>query len=208
MVDKKTVAQILGENLKRIRLEKGVSRKELAAAIGVSEVSVSQYENGVISPTFERLFAIADFLKVSVVSLTGENDFSDNIPNIEKKIFEYRLDRAMKMAKAATYFPEILSTGKVVMTISNEIDHWENGTIAFSGGRNIEFKDKENFVDEMETTQIMALTFDLTFNEAMLLTQEQHRRKDQTKPKLTPNMQKIIRAVAEQEKAINKTPAE
>lgn len=198
MTDKKTVNKILGENIKRVRTEKGVSRKDLAAAVKTTDINFGKYERGDALPPLDKIFEIADFLKVPITDLTGGNP-----KFIDDKIFEYRFNRAMKMATAASYFPEILSNGKVIMTISNEIDHWENGTIAFSGGRDIEFKDKENFVDDMETTQLMALTFDLTFNEAMLLFQEMHRRKDQPKPTLTPNMQKIIRAIAEQEKAIN-----
>lgn len=203
MKGKKTVAQVLGENLKRIRTEKGISRKDLAERLGVSYTAIASYENEGNLPTFEKILQLAEIFDVSIADLTG-----DNKDYIDKKIFEYRFNRAIQMAKQASYFPEILSTGKVIVTISNEIDHWENGTIAFSGGRDLEFKDKENFVNEMETAQGIALTFDLTFNEAMLLLQEQHRSKKQQKPKLTPNMQKIIRALVEQDETINKTPAE
>ena len=81
MKDKKTVAQILGENLKRIRTEKGVSRKELADTVEITEVNFGKYERGERLPPLDKIFAIADFLKVSVASLTGENNFSDNVPN-------------------------------------------------------------------------------------------------------------------------------
>ena len=62
MKDKKTVAQILGENLKRIRLEKGVSRKDLAAVLIVSESIIGQYENEKKLPPLDKIFTIADFL--------------------------------------------------------------------------------------------------------------------------------------------------
>lgn len=101
MKDKKTVAQILGENLKRIRLANGVSRKELAEKLGVSQTTIASYENGIKTPMLEKVFLLAEILRVSVVSLTGENDFSDNVPNVDKKIFEYRLQRAIKILQKA-----------------------------------------------------------------------------------------------------------
>ena len=96
MKDKRTVAQVLGENLKRIRLEKGVSRKELAEKLGVSTSAVTKYENGVQAPLLEKVFLLAAILGVSITDLTGDNqNFIDN------KIFEYRLQRAIKILQKA-----------------------------------------------------------------------------------------------------------
>ena len=173
MKDKKTVAQILGENLKRIRTEKGVSRKELADTVEITEVNFGKYERGERLPPLDKIFAIADFLKVSVASLTGENNFSDNVPNIEKivseEIFEYRFKRAINMATAANYFPEVLNDGQILIQGEREFTHEDNGTIIFSGGNFIKFKNRETFVEVMESAERYALFHDLTFNESMVM---------------------------------------
>lgn len=199
MTDKKTVNKILGENIKRIRQEKGVSRKDLAEKLGVSEVSISTYENGQKQPPLEKIFSIADFLKVSVASLTGENDYSDNVPNVEKivgdEIFEYRFERAINMANCANYSPQILSDGQIVISAAKEFKHADNGIIYFSGGHIIKFKDKKDFVEAMEAAERFALVSDLTFNESMIIFREDTRDKNSPPTKLTPNVEKWINAI-------------
>lgn len=70
------MAEILGANLRRICEEKGVSRKQLAEAVGVTEVSICGYETGRKLPPLDKIFVMADFLKVSVTSLTGDNGYN------------------------------------------------------------------------------------------------------------------------------------
>ena len=175
MVDKKTVAQILGENLKRIRTEKGVSRKDLAAAIGVSEVNFGKYETGNILPSLDKILAAADFLKVSVASLTGENDYSDNTPNIEKlveeRFFNRRLQRAYQMARdfldsMLNYEPNFDKEGRVVVHSPEKITY-ENGVVSYHDGYNsVAFKTKSDFVKVMEQAENDALRQQISFNQA------------------------------------------
>ena len=174
MKDKRTVNKILGENIKRVRTEKGVSRKELAEKLGVSEVSISTYENGQKQPPLEKIFSIADFLKVSVASLTGENDYSDNVPNVEKivgdKIFEYRLQRAYKMARdfidnLLNAEPNFDKEGRILIHSPKKIIFEKGGTINYIGEHNtVIFKTPEDFVNVMERTEIIALQRQTNFN--------------------------------------------
>lgn len=94
----KNVRYFFADNLERIRKEKGITYEELAEYIGVSVQAVRQYEKALKLPPIDKIFEIANYLKVSVTALIGENDFSDKLPNIakivEEKIFEYRLQCA------------------------------------------------------------------------------------------------------------------
>lgn len=59
-------------NLKRLRLEKGLSVKELAAIVGVASSAVSQWESGVKNPRKGNLEKLAQALDASVGSIVGE----------------------------------------------------------------------------------------------------------------------------------------
>ena len=87
----KTHKQIFGENLERIRKEKGFTRKQLSDFLEMDVNSYGAYERGEKNPPLKKLFKIADYLKVSVIELIGENSESNN------KNIEYRLYRATKL---------------------------------------------------------------------------------------------------------------
>ena len=93
------------DNLQRIRKEKGITYEELAESVGVSAVAIRQYEKALKLPPIDKIFELANCLQVSVNSLIGENDFSGNVPNVEKiveeKIFEYRLQSATEFLQSA-----------------------------------------------------------------------------------------------------------
>ncbi len=61
------------ENLKEMRLEKGVGQVELAEKIGVSKGIISLWENGKREPTLSSLVALAKFFEVSIDTLVGLN---------------------------------------------------------------------------------------------------------------------------------------
>ena len=61
-------------NLKKLRQETGVSQKQLADNIGVSQQSINKYENHNIEPDIETLIRIADFFDTSVDYLVGHNN--------------------------------------------------------------------------------------------------------------------------------------
>lgn len=63
----------IGENLKRLRLERDMTQEELATMLGVSYQSVSRWENSTCYPDLELLPTIADFFGVSVDQLMGVN---------------------------------------------------------------------------------------------------------------------------------------
>lgn len=62
------------KRLKELRLNNGLTQKELANAIEVGRTTVSEYESGKIVPKQEGLLRIANHFNVSVDYLTGVSD--------------------------------------------------------------------------------------------------------------------------------------
>lgn len=59
------------QRLKELRLENGLTQKELAKSIEVGRTTISEYESGKIVPKQEGLLKIANHFNVSVDYLTG-----------------------------------------------------------------------------------------------------------------------------------------
>lgn len=67
----------IGENIKRIRLQRGLTQDELGYLIGVPDSMIRKYELGILNPKQKRLAEIAYALGVNIEALTN-SDF-DNI---------------------------------------------------------------------------------------------------------------------------------
>lgn len=67
----------VGENIKRIRKEKGLTQKKLGELCGINEVQIRRYELGGknSNPKIETLRKIADALEVKLFQLT-DGDYS------------------------------------------------------------------------------------------------------------------------------------
>lgn len=81
------------KNLKQIRIKQGLSQKEIADRLGVSQPSYAQYESGKRKPKLETIQKIATALSVNPLVLIGQlsETLSDNLktaPNIEKAYFD------------------------------------------------------------------------------------------------------------------------
>ena len=65
----------IGNNIKRLRIEKKLTQKKLSELTGISEVMISQYELGLRNPKLENLQKIAKALNVHslVLLATGDN---------------------------------------------------------------------------------------------------------------------------------------
>jgi transcriptional regulator with XRE-family HTH domain len=66
--------EIFSERLQELRKEKGLTQKQLADEINVSERGVQNYELGERKPTFENLMALADYFSVSLDWLCGRSE--------------------------------------------------------------------------------------------------------------------------------------
>ena len=62
---------VFGENLKSLRMEKGLGQVELAKAINVSKGIISLWENGLREPNMSSLIAVANYFNVTIDYLVG-----------------------------------------------------------------------------------------------------------------------------------------
>lgn len=62
------------KRLKELRTEKGISQRKLADALGLSNRSISVYEQGVTEPSIKTLVNIANYFDVTVDYLIGNSD--------------------------------------------------------------------------------------------------------------------------------------
>lgn len=101
----------IGENIKRMRLDRKLTQETLAEFLGVTFQSVSRWERGESYPDITLLPAIASFFDVSFDELMGRDDIEKE-KRIKKYIDEYN-DLRMKntpyvleqMSKAVKEFP-------------------------------------------------------------------------------------------------------
>lgn len=71
----------IGQRIKEKRKEAGLNQKELAAKIGLSEASISKYENGKVEDATHTMLAkFAAALGVSVAWLLGVENNSQTLP--------------------------------------------------------------------------------------------------------------------------------
>lgn len=66
------VQQIIGANVRRLRLAAGMSQEELAARVGVEQFYISGLEAGRRNPTVKTIWSVAQALDVKVGVLFEE----------------------------------------------------------------------------------------------------------------------------------------
>lgn len=74
---------VIGERLRRVRNEKGLSQKEVAEELGISKPIVSQYESGQRTPSVSKLIKLSKFYKVSLDYLCGCVDEKGDMHRID-----------------------------------------------------------------------------------------------------------------------------
>lgn len=67
------------KNLKALRTQRGISQRDLAEVIMVSQQSINKYENHNVEPDIQTLIKIADYFNVSLDYLVGREFCSKSI---------------------------------------------------------------------------------------------------------------------------------
>ncbi len=70
----KNFMESIGNNIKRIRKQLGLTQEELAMHVGVTPQAVSRWENGTGMPDISLVVPLAKTLRVSTDSLFGINE--------------------------------------------------------------------------------------------------------------------------------------
>lgn len=62
---------MLNENIKKLRISRGLNQVELGKALGVAKQTISNWENNNIQPSIDMLLKISDYFSVSADFLLG-----------------------------------------------------------------------------------------------------------------------------------------
>lgn len=69
---------MIGENIQRLRHEKGLSQEAVAEKIGVSRQTVAKWENGESMPNLDLAAVLAEVLGTTLDSLAGTKNRGNN----------------------------------------------------------------------------------------------------------------------------------
>ena len=69
-MEKEVLLKKLGERIRQIRIDKGITQVQLAHSIGKDQQSIQRLEAGNINPSYFYLYEIANGLNVSLTEIT------------------------------------------------------------------------------------------------------------------------------------------
>ena len=99
------------KNLKLLRIEKGLSQKQLAEKVNVSQQSINKYENHDVEPNTETLCLLADFFETSVDYLIGHTTIKDKIQHTSEMALNIDEENLIKKyRKLSAYDKETILT--------------------------------------------------------------------------------------------------
>ena len=78
----------LGEKLYRLRTERGIYQKELAAELHMSISGISSYENDIHFPDIKTLEKLAKYFHVSTDYLLGRVDYMAPIDDMDRNLID------------------------------------------------------------------------------------------------------------------------
>lgn len=76
----------LNENIRRLRRARGLSQADLAVRLGVSQQSISLWEQGETNPTVENIYAMSEVLDAGFEELMGSALSKDGADHDERSV--------------------------------------------------------------------------------------------------------------------------
>lgn len=147
----------IGENLKKMRLEKSLTQEQLAAVFGVSPQAVSRWENDTSYPDITMLPGMAVFFETTIDSIIGMDDIrkTENLNKIRHEVHllmkENKVDETITMLRNALklypdcFLGDLAETLAVKGTQDNDIATMEEAITVFEHwltSKNISMKAK------------------------------------------------------------------
>ena len=117
--NKQEIIKIAGENLKKVRIQKGLTQKELSEKVGVSASSIAKYEAGTRICPPDVLANICKTLKITEVEIQSTSDLTINYMDSP-----YLSERIMLARKLAGLTTEMLAEQSGIS--SSAINRMEN----------------------------------------------------------------------------------
>jgi transcriptional regulator with XRE-family HTH domain len=94
-------------NIKRARLNKGITGEQLGKLVGVQKSAISKYERNAIQPSKDIILAMADALSCSTDYLLGRTN-DQTVLEKDKSPVEY--DEALELAQRISNLSELNQT--------------------------------------------------------------------------------------------------
>ena len=86
--ERTVIVMPIGERIKRIRKSRGMSQKQVADALNVTQGAVSQWEHGVTEPLSIQIYPLAQLFGITADELLEKSDPDTDIKDFE--LFELR----------------------------------------------------------------------------------------------------------------------
>lgn len=104
----------IGENLAVLRKKKGVTQEEVAAALGISNKTISKWETGLSIPEAEYISLLADYFEVSIDEIFGRaNPKSSFTDIVAKELKDLSVDECVNKTFELLYAVIRQSTAKI-----------------------------------------------------------------------------------------------
>ena len=122
----------IGESIKRIRTNRGLTQEEFAKEVGISRSYLGDLENNRKSPTVETLEKISIKMETAIEYLLGVNNMKNNKEIDFLMEYGFKLMTNVKGEKKTVYI-ELPSDGineeidKIIAGTKTEVDHWLSG---------------------------------------------------------------------------------
>jgi len=157
------MALSIGGNIKRLRMEKGVTQEQLAEHLSITYQSVSKWENSVTSPDLYLIPAIADYFEISIDEL-----FQPNMQGYKNKaarlfaLYEHRRN-TQNFNRADAEFEKLIEENK-----ADAEDHWNYGMLNQFHAKILNQKAEDSLKKAIELGEGRRLSFraDVTVGEA------------------------------------------
>lgn len=88
-----TMAKQIGDRIRTLRENRGLTRAQLAGLCNVHATQIHRYENGMTSPTAERIITLSHALRVSPDALLRGDPKTFETPAIRNVLLQERLER-------------------------------------------------------------------------------------------------------------------
>lgn len=99
---------MIGDNIRKLRKEKGMLQKDLAKALNVTKAAVSSWEINRTSPDDDMKKAIADFFGVSILKLYEYDDSQDLSTDEAELIDMFRRLNPVGQSRLTQYAEDLL----------------------------------------------------------------------------------------------------
>lgn len=107
----------VGENIRRLRKEQGLTQKQLGQLCGINEANIRKYELGGANPKIETLHKIAKALEKSIILLVeGCDDKYPLTPN------DFRIDLANTMTDEEKWIQDYMNGNTPENSWKRELD--------------------------------------------------------------------------------------